>query len=79
MRTSKKNKIPRSKYNELKKTYLKKNITLHALYNELKKEVNIDQHTFFRIINRIREEEGYEPLNSERKRISNKKNHYHNP
>lgn len=79
MRTSKKNKIPRSKYNELKKTYLKKNRTLHALYNELKKEVDIDQHTFFRIINRIREEEGYEPLNSERKRISNKKNHYHNP
>ncbi|MCR5027324.1 MAG: hypothetical protein K6A34_07780, partial [Methanobrevibacter sp.] len=69
----------RRKYEELKKTYLKKNITLHALYNELRKEVDIDEHTFFRIINRIREEEGYEPLNSERKRISNKKNHYHNP
>ena len=79
MHSNRKNKIPRSKYNELKETYLKKNITLHALYNELIKEVDIDQRTFFRIINRIREEEGYEPLTSERKRISNKKNHYHNP
>ena len=79
MHSNRKNKIPRSKYNELKKTYLKKNITLHTLYNELRKEVDIDQRTFFRIINRIREEEGYEPLSSERKRISNKKNHYHNP
>lgn len=79
MYSNKKNKIPRSKYNELKKTYLKKNISPHTLYTKLKKDIDIDQQTFFRIINRIREEEGYEPLTNERKRISNKKNNYHNP
>ena len=76
---SQKNKITRSKYNELKAEYLKKNRTIHSLYNDLIKDTYIDRHTFFRIMNRIREEEGYEPLTSERKRISNKKNNYHNP
>lgn len=76
---SKKNKIPRSKYNELKKAYLRKNRSLHSLYNELREDVDIDQHTFFKIINRIRLEEGYGELSPQRERISNKKNNYHNP
>lgn len=76
---NKKNKIPRSKYNELKKTYLHKNRSLHSLYNELREDIYIDQYTFFKIINRIRLEEGYKPLNPKRERISNKKNNYHNP
>lgn len=76
---NKKNKIPRSKYNELKKTYLRKNRSLHSLYNELREDIYIDKYTFFRIINRIRLEEGYKPLSPKRERISNKKNDYHNP
>ena len=79
MSSNKKNKIPRRKYEELKKNYLKKNRKLHPLYTELKKEIDIDQQTFFRIINIIREEEGYGPLTNQRKRVSNKKNNYHNP
>ena len=76
---NKKNKIPRSKYNELKKTYLHKNRSLHSLYNELREDIYIDQYTFFKIINWIRLDEGSKPLNPKRERISNKKNNYHNP
>lgn len=56
-------KIKRSRYEKLKKDYLKKDRTLHSLYMELNEEMPIERQTFFRLINLIRIEEGYKPLN----------------
>ena len=56
-------KIKRSRYEKLKKDYLKKDRTLHSLYMELNEEIHIERQTFFRLIDMIRMEEGYKPLN----------------
>lgn len=51
-------KISRSQYLELKKNYLEKNRTMHSLYIQLNEETPITRQLFFRLINRIRQEEG---------------------
>lgn len=65
-------KIKRSQYNKLKENYLSKNRTLHSLYMELNEECEITQHLFYRLINKIRLEEGlsefYIPKKKKRKR-----------
>jgi predicted RNase H-related nuclease YkuK (DUF458 family) len=55
-------KISKSQYDALKKTYLHKNRCMYSLYRELNDEVLIDKQIFFRIINKIREEEGLKPF-----------------
>ena len=67
-------KISQSQYHELKKTYLHKNRCMYSLYLDLNREIPIDKQIFFRIINKIRQEEGYAPfyyLNKEKKKKSN--------
>ncbi len=55
-------KISKSQYERLKKTYLHKNRCMYSLYRDINKEIPIDKQIFFRIINKIREEEGYAPF-----------------
>ena len=54
-------KITRSQYDKLKNSYLAKNRSMHSLYLELYEKTNIDKYSFFRLINKIREEEGLKP------------------
>lgn len=67
-----KNKISRSQYELLKTRYLTKNRNMHSLYLELNEEVPVDKFLFFRLINRIRIEEGlneyYTPKKQKKKR-----------
>lgn len=51
-------KIKRSQYEKLKENYLSKNRSLHSLYIELYEESEISRQTFFKLINKIRIEEG---------------------
>jgi hypothetical protein len=51
-------KITRSQYEALKKSYLAKNKSMYTLYLELNKETEVSKHLFFRLINKIRQEEG---------------------
>lgn len=53
-----KNKISKSHYDALKENYLAKNRTLFSLYVELNSEIEVSKHLFFKLINRIRKEEG---------------------
>ena len=52
------NKITRSQYEKLKNRYLTKNRNMHSLYLELNEETPVDKELFFRLINRIRIEQG---------------------
>ncbi len=54
-------KITKSQYDDLKNSYLAKNRSMHSLYLEIYEKTNIDKNTFFRLINRIRQEEGLKP------------------
>lgn len=71
------NKITRSQYNRLKERYLTKNRNMHSLYLELNQETPVDKELFFRLINRIRIEEGlseyYTPKKQKKKRSIIKK------
>ena len=55
-------KISKSQYEALKETYLHKNRCMYSLYRELNGEIEIDRQIFFRIINKIRAEEGLKPF-----------------
>ena len=48
-------KITKSQYDDLKNSYLAKNRSMHSLYIEIYEKANVDKHSFFRLINRIRE------------------------
>lgn len=50
--------IKKSHYNCLKESYLTKNRTMFSLYVELNDEIEVSRHQFFRLINKIRQEEG---------------------
>ncbi|MBQ6512805.1 hypothetical protein [Methanobrevibacter sp.] len=67
-----KNKVTRSQYEKLKNSYLNKNRNMHSLYLEINKETPVDKELFFRLINRIRIEEGlneyYTPKKQKKKR-----------
>ncbi|MBQ6100575.1 MAG: hypothetical protein IJL02_12185 [Methanobrevibacter sp.] len=79
-------KIKRSQYEKLKSSYLSKNRSLHSLYIELYDECEISRHLFFRLINKIRIEEGlnayYTPKKKKRKsnviKNRDKSPHYYN-
>ena len=66
------NRITKSQYNRLKKRYLTKNRNMHSLYLEMNEETPVDRELFFRLINRIRIEEGlseyYTPKKQKKKR-----------
>ena len=47
-------------YDNLKNNYLNKNRSLHSLYLELNKDNTINRQLFFKLINKIRLEEGLE-------------------
>ncbi len=51
-------KIKREHYDALKESYLTKNRTMFSLYVELNNEIEVSRHLFFKLINRIRQEEG---------------------
>ncbi|WP_295599960.1 hypothetical protein [uncultured Methanobrevibacter sp.] len=50
--------ISKNQYESLKENYLNKNRSMHSLYVELNKEKEVPKHTFFNLINQIRQEEG---------------------
>lgn len=64
-------KIKRSQYEMLKANYLAKNRSMHSLYIEIYKECRISKQLFFKLINKIRIEEGlreyYTPKKKKRK------------
>ncbi len=51
-------KITKTHYDELKNSYLTKNRSLHSLYVEINRKTTINKHSFFKLINQIRQEEG---------------------
>lgn len=65
-------KIKRSQYEKLKCNYLTKNRSLHSLYIEMYDECEISRQFFFKLINKIRVEEGlneyYLPKKRKRKK-----------
>ena len=68
----KRNKITKTQYEKLKNRYLTKNRNMHSLYLEINSETPVDKELFFRLINRIRIEEGlneyYTPKKQKKKR-----------
>ena len=62
-------KITKSQYDDLKNSYLAKNRSMHSLYIEIYEKANVDKHSFFRLINRIREEEGLKPYYTKKEKI----------
>ena len=55
-------KITKSQYEALKENYLSKNRPMFTLYVELNNEIEVSRHLFFKLINKIRQEEGLTPL-----------------
>lgn len=51
--------ITKSQYEALKESYLLKNKSMYTLYVELNRETTVSKHLFFRLINKIRQEEGH--------------------
>lgn len=51
-------KISQAEYENLKNQYLEKNRSMHSLYIELNRENQIPKQLFFKLINKIRQEEG---------------------
>ena len=51
-------KVTKTQYDKLKNSYLAKNRTLHSLYVEINEETPVNQQLFFKLINKIRQEEG---------------------
>lgn len=79
------NRITKSQYENLKESYLTKNRSMYSLYSELNSKTTINKHAFFRLINRIREEEGlnhYYTMKKQKKRndiienLDKSPNHY---
>lgn len=68
----KRNKVTKSQYEKLKNSYLTKNRNMHSLYLEMNEETPVDKELFFRLINRIRIENGlseyYTPKKQKKKR-----------
>ncbi len=64
-------KLTKSQYNDLKNSYLAKNRTMHSLYAEINKENKVNKQLFFKLINKIRQEEGlndYYTMKKEKKK-----------
>lgn len=64
-------KVTKTQYDKLKNSYLAKNRTLHSLYVEINEETPVNQQLFFKLINKIRQEEGlsdYYTINKKKKR-----------
>lgn len=53
-----KRKIKKAQYDALKENYMTKNRSMYSLYVEMNKEIEVSQHLFFKLINKIRQEEG---------------------
>lgn len=51
-------KITKTQYMELKNSYLEKNRSMHSLYAQMNRQTTINRQLFFRLINKIRQEEG---------------------
>ena len=63
--------VTKSQYDELKNSYLTKNRAMHSLYTEINKENKVDKQLFFKLINKIRQEEGlndYYTIKKEKKK-----------
>ena len=60
-------KITKTQYDDLKNNYLNKNRSLHSLYIELNKDNTINRQLFFKLINKIRLEEGLEEYYTKKK------------
>ena len=56
--------ITKTQYKELKNRYLEKNRSLHSLYSQINRENSVDKQLFFRLINKIRKEEGLDSYTS---------------
>ena len=64
-------KVTKTQYDKLKNSYLAKNRTLHSLYVEINEETPVNQQLFFKLINKIRKEEGlsdYYTIDKKKKR-----------
>ena len=64
-------KVTKTQYDKLKNSYLAKNRTLHSLYVEINEETPVNQQLFFKLINKIRQEEGlsdYYTIDKKKKR-----------
>lgn len=64
-------KVTKTQYDKLKNSYLAKNKTLHSLYVEINEETPVNQQLFFKLINKIRQEEGlsdYYTIDKKKKR-----------
>ena len=68
------NTIKKSQYEKLKNRYMTKNRNMHSLYIELNEETPVDRELFFRLINRIRIEEGLSEYYTPKKRKKKKSN-----
>ncbi|MDO5824606.1 hypothetical protein [Methanobrevibacter sp.] len=64
-------KVSKTQYNDLKNSYLEKNRTLHSLYMQANKENSIDKQLFFKLINKIRQEEGLNEYYTKREKKLN--------
>ena len=66
-------KITKTQYDDLKSKYLSKNRTLHSLYIQANEENNMNKQLFFKVINKIRQEEGLNDyyVNKKQKRRNN--------
>ena len=64
-------KVTKTQYDKLKNSYIAKNRTLHSLYVEINEETPVNQQLFFKLINKIRQEEGlsdYYTIDKKKKR-----------
>ena len=64
-------KVTKTQYDKLKNSYLAKNRPLHSLYVEINEETPVNQQLFFKLINKIRQEEGlsdYYTIDKKKKR-----------
>ena len=64
-------KVTKTQYDKLKNSYLAKNRTRHSLYVEINEETPVNQQLFFKLINKIRQEEGlsdYYTIDKKKKR-----------
>ena len=64
-------KVTKTQYDKLKNSYLAKNRTLHSLYVEINEETPVNKQLFFKLINKIRQEEGlsdYYTIDKKKKR-----------
>lgn len=72
----KKNKLTKSQYESIKKSYLHKNRCMFSLYREINETAKIEKRIFFKIINQIRIEEGYNPYYYSNQKKKNNTNRF---